>query len=257
MIFPWQGELASIGAASLRVTALFAVAPFFGHAVVPPRVRMAMALPIAVVIAPHASMQGIPTEGGAFAIAGAVIGEVLVGVTLGFAVRLVFVGLDVLGEVASIQGGLGAAQVLNPASGISSAALGSVFGILGLATWLAIGGHHDLLRALVSSYELLPAGGGGPSPDSLIAVVGLAAPVFSLGLQLAAPVTVAMIVSNTAVGILGRVIPQLNLITLQLPAHVAMTLLILSLGAHGMIDVIDSEMAGWTDRSLAALVGDD
>jgi flagellar biosynthetic protein FliR len=253
---PWDAELTSIGVASLRVVALFAVAPLFGHAAVPPRVRVAMALPLAVVIGPHASSELAAPESGALGLAGAVIGELLVGAMLGFAVRLIFAALDVFGEIVSIQGGLGAAQILNPASGLSSAALGSMFGVIGLGTWLAINGHHDLLRALVASYQTFPVG-GGPGTDSFLGVVALAAPTFALGLQLALPVSVAMIVSNAAVGILGRVMPQLNLITLQLPAQIALALLILSLSAPEIVDVVENEMTTWSDRSLAAMSGDE
>ena len=64
-----------------------------------------------------------------------------------------------------------------------------------------------------------------------------------------------MLVSNAAVGMLGRVIPQLNLIVLQLPVHVAMTLGLLAIGAHGISSVIEKEMSQWTGRALAALAG--
>jgi len=253
---PGITELDAIGITSLRMIALFMVAPFFGHAVVPVRIRMTLAFGVSLVIAPTVPVAAALGEAGPFALVSLVVGELAVGLSLGFAVRLIFAAFDVLAEAASIQGGLGAAQTIDPTSGSSSAALGAILGMTGLGVWMAIGGHHDLLRALVASYELLPVGGGGLGRESFLAIVGMAPPVFALGLQLAAPVTVAMMVSNSAVGMLGRVIPQLNLITLQLPAHVAMTLLLLSLGAHGLVTVFGGEMGAWTARALSALMGE-
>jgi flagellar biosynthetic protein FliR len=252
----WPPELAALCFASVRLVALFGVAPFFGHALVPPRIRVALAFGVALVVAPVLPPGAAGPGDEPFAVAGAALGELLSGLTLGFAVRLLFVALDVIGELASIQGGLGAAQTLDPASQSHSPALGSLLGVLALGTWLAIGGHHDLLRAVVASYDVLPLGGGGPGADSFLAVASLAAPMLALGVQLAAPVTAAMLLANTAVGVLGRAIPQLNLITLQLPAHVAITLLVLALGARGLVDVLQGEMDGWTGRAVAALAGE-
>jgi len=244
--------LDAIAVTALRPIALFTVAPLFGHRTVPVRVRLMLAFTLAVLLTPLLPVPATDRAVGP----GLVLGEILIGVTLGFSVRLLFAGLDVLAEAVSIQGGLGAAQVIDPASGNPSASFGALFTMVGIGVWLAIGGHHDLLRALVGSYELLPVGAGGPPREAFLAVVGLAAPVFRLGLQLAAPVTVAMMVSNAAVGVLGRTIPQLNLITLQLPAHVAATFLILALGAWSMVDIVGGAMTGWTDRGVAALLGE-
>lgn len=159
-------ELDAIGVTALRMIALFVVAPFFGHQVVPLRVRMMLAFATASVVTPQLPVPPADQVMGP----GLVIGEILIGVMLGFSVKVFFAVFDVLAEAASIQGGLGAAQTIDPANGASSAALGSLFAMTGIAVWLAIGGHHELLRALVGSYELLPVGGGGPSRDSFLAL---------------------------------------------------------------------------------------
>ena len=79
--------------------------------------------------------------------------------------------------------------------------------------------------------------------------------IFRVAVHLAAPVTAAMIISNVAVGILGRSIPQLNLMALQLPAHVATTLLILGLGAGPLSDVMARTLGDFTHEAIASVLG--
>lgn len=243
------------GLAAVRVLALFLVAPVFGHLSVPVRVRVGLALGVTVALLPVLPELPAGPAAGPWGLAGAVLGEVLSGVTLGFAVQLIFAAFGLLGEFVSIQGGLGAARVLDPTSGASSVALASLFQVFALLGYLAIGGHHDLLRALADSLHSIPLGGGGPERGAFAAVVGLGGSIFSVAARLAAPVTVAVFVANLALGILGRIMPQLNLMTVQLPAHIAFLLILLLLGATRMSAALAGILDGWTATALGAVAG--
>jgi len=91
--------------------------------------------------------------------------------------------------------------------------------------------------------------------QALESVARLGATIFQIAVHLALPITAAMVVSNVAVGILGRAIPQLNLMALQLPAHVATTLLILGLGAAPLTDVIARTLESATGEAIGAVLG--
>ena len=243
--------LLTLPIASLRLLALFTTAPVFGHGAVAVRIRTAFALVVAWSLAPALAIE---PAAGALGWAGLVLGELLVGLTLGFAVRLVFAAFDLFGEFVSIQGGLGAASVVDPSSGASSLALASAFQAFMLLVFVAIDGHHDVLRAAALSYEVLPVGAGGPASLAFLDVVRLASGIFEIAVRLAAPVTVAMMLSNVAMGILGRAIPQLNLMMLQLPAHVVMTLGLLMLGAGSLIRASEQWITIWPTQVVNALV---
>ena len=248
---PPLDEALAWSVASVRLVIFFLVAPVFGYSALPSRVRVAFAMAVTLALAPVVPM---PETGGLLSLGGVVAGEVLLGLALGFAARLLFAAFDLLGEFVSIQGGLGAAQVVDPASGSSSVALASTFGVFTLLIFLAIDGHHALLRAVAESYARVPVGAGGPSESAFLAVAGLGASIFELAVRLAAPFTIAMFVSNVAVGILGRVIPQLNLMMLQLPAHVALTLALLALGAGVIVRASSDELLRWPEIAFAAAI---
>lgn len=243
--------LVASGLASLRLLALFSTAPFFAHSAVPPRVRLALAVVIAAGLAPAlAAPPGL--EAGTLAVAA--LQELLIGACLGVTASLVFAGVGLMAEVASVQGGIGAAAAFDPTSDASSVALGSLARMLALVLFLALDGHHALLVAAVRSFELAPAGPTGLA-SLLGRAAGLGADVFETALRLAAPFTAALLLANVLMGVLGRVIPQLNLMSLQLPAQIAITLGLLAAAAAPFADVLASAIQLETERLLGTLVG--
>lgn len=252
---PDAGAVVTLGLASVRIVALFSSAPIFGHAAVPVRVRAALALVVAAMLGPEVGAS-VPAAEHLLGGTGLVLREALIGFTLGFSVRLVFSAFDLLGEFVSVQGGLGAATVLDPTSGANSVVLASLFRLTMLVVFLGIEGHHQVLRAVFLSYERMPIGGDGPEAGAFLALLALGGSLFEIAVRLAAPVTVSMLIANFAVGILGRVIPQLNLMTVQLPAQVAAALALIMLGARPFLEAATTHLDPWTGTVLAALLGE-
>lgn len=239
---------------SLRLTALFAVAPLFGDRSLPPRLRVALGLAIAAALAP--SQGGLDLSGGsALDLAGAIASEVGIGLTLGFAASLVFTAFELVGEFISVQCGLGAATAIDPSSGAISPVLSGTLRVFALLVFLATLGHHELLRAAAHSFEQIPLG-TLPDPESFRAVAGLGAGLFSIALRLAAPFAVAMLISNLAVGILGRLVPQLNLMLLQLPATIALALGLFVLAAGSLIAAMHHELEQFGRAAISSALGD-
>ena len=246
----WLGLLVST-----RWIAVFVAAPIFSHKSVPLRVRTALALLAAVACLPGVASAGPPpTE--SLAVAAALGGEGLTGVPLGFALRLIFAGFGLVGEFMAVQGGLGAATVLDPASGTSSVVLTSLLQFYALAVFLAVEGHHAIVRAAARSFQVLAPGGALLPADSFAAVSAFGGTLFEVGVRLAAPVTAVMLVSNVVVGSLGRVIPQLNLMALQLPAHIGVTLLVLALGTNTFSGAVAETLTSLSEGAVAAVLGD-
>ncbi len=234
----------------VRVVGLLMVAPIFGHGLLSLRVRSALAMALALALAPAWSSAAGELQVGPASVAS----ELLVGILLGFVAAVVFAAFGLMSELASIQGGLGAASVLDPSSQASSLVLSQLVQFFGLLVFLAIDGHHQLLRTLAESFARIPP--GSPPPlASLIEVAALLSFVFETGLRLAAPVTVAMLASNVVVGILGRSIPQLNLMSVQLPAQIGIVLLLLGVGATHFVEAGAALLRDGLDAAADAALG--
>lgn len=238
-------ELSNWFLVSIRVLAVFTVAPIFGHPSVSARLRVGIALGVALAISPtvDSGVDLFSSEPGALAL---LVGrELAIGLAMGFVSSLIFSSFGLLGQFISVQGGLGAARVVDPASGAATVVIGVLLQTFGLLTFLAIDGHHALIRAIAASFERMPFDGPGLSTDGFIAIAHMGGTVFEVAVRLAAPVTVAMLVSNCALGLLGRSIQQLNLMTLQLPAHVAILMVLLALGARTLVDSMSEILLPW------------
>ena len=245
--------IVSLPLVAVRWMALFTSAPIFGHSAVPARIRVALSLLFALATA---GLVAVPLPSGLAEMAGAIVNEALVGFGLGFGLRVVFSVFAPLGELISLHGGLGAANVLDPASGASSGVMGVLLQWTGVAAFLAVDGHHEIVRAVAVSFDRIPVGIGFSSAAVFDHLAGLGASVYELTVRLAAPVTAVMLVSNVGVGILGRAIPQLNLIALQLPAHIAIVLVVLALAAGPLSESVVAALRTGLHANSVALLGD-
>jgi flagellar biosynthetic protein FliR len=244
-----EDQLVAFGLASIRLIAFVLTAPFFSHAAIPGRVRGALAILLAVALAPsHVDVALNP-----IALAAAAIGEALIGAALGIAASAPFAALGLAAETASVQGGLGAAAALDPASDASTTALASLAEGVALLVFLAVGGHLELLRGLAQGFAWIPP--GGLALDALGRIAELGANVFLDGLRFAAPYTGALLLSNVVVGLLGRTIPQLNLMSVQLPAQIAIVLGLLAIGAAPFCDAVAQFAPHAQEPALALLAG--
>ncbi len=240
---------------SVRVFVMMIAGPIFSHPALSPRIRVMASLMIAWAAAPVAVGSLAANEWNVLTIAMAIGVEVMIGLSVGIGCGLVFAGILQFGEFIAIQGGLGAARSIDPTSGASSVAIGMAFNTFAMLVFLVIGGHHEMIRGIASSFDALPVGGALPNEESLLAVVRLGGVIWQIAFQLAAPVTVAIFVQNIATGLLGRAMPQLNLLIVNLPLHVGMLLLIAGLGASDFMDAFKDILEFWPSHVFGLVLG--
>jgi flagellar biosynthetic protein FliR len=253
----FEGALAGIGlwlVMSLRATALFASAPLTGEGAFPARLRIVFGLALAAAIGPREPSFDL-TQASTLALSGVIVSELAIGLTIGFAANLVFSAFELVGEYISAQCGLGAATAIDPSSGSASRVIAVMLRVTALLLFLSLGGHHELLRAAAHSFELWPIG-TPPDPDSFRELASLGTGLFGIALRLSAPISVAMMLAHLAVGILGRLVPQLNLMMLQLPATIAIALGLVVLGASSLVAASARELQGFEERALASALGE-
>jgi flagellar biosynthetic protein FliR len=210
-----------------RILGLVASAPLFGHASVPTQVKLILGVLLALIIAP--TVPAIPAlDPMSYAGLLILVQEMLVGVAMGFSMRLVFAAIEYAGELASSTMGLSFASFFDPTTQGRSAAISQFLSMVATMAFLAVNAHLVLLAALSESFVSLPISSTPLSLAAPLELARLGSRIFSAGLQIALPIIAALLITNVALGILTRAAPQLNIFGIGFPITLGVGLLTLS-----------------------------
>lgn len=229
--------------AMIRPGAAFLAAPVFGANSVPVQLRLVLALGVGI---PASSVAGIslPVEGMvSFGGMMLVIGEVMLGLALGFAVQIGFAAAQLAGEAISNSMGLGFASMNDPANGTSSAAVGQFLSMLATFLFLATGGHLVFCGIIVDSFRTLPPGASWLTAEAVVNIVRFGGLVFAAGLTIALPVGFAMMIVQIVMGLISRSTPTLNLFAVGVPATVLAGVILLAMATPAMADAVMSAIS--------------
>jgi flagellar biosynthetic protein FliR len=230
LVFPFFLVFARLGAALM-------VFPALSDDAIPARMRLLVALATSAVMYPllAPALPTLPPTTGDLALL--VFGELVMGLLMGLGARLFLAALSLAGELIAFAAGLQAATLFDPGSNSSSGAPTIFLTLTGGMLILAMGLHHDLIRAIAASYVSFPVGQLPPVADITTAVVQIFAEFSALGLQLAAPVVVAGLLTTALFGLLNRLIPQLQVFFVSVPLTVIIALLMLAAAIPLMLQV--------------------
>jgi flagellar biosynthetic protein FliR len=229
-----------------RVGGLFMVAPILGSRTAPVRVRAALAFFLALAMLPAIPAQAataIADDAGPIRLFAALALEVSIGFTVGMVAQFVFGGVQMAGQLAGIQMGVGLSNLIDPQTQEHVTALAQWQNLLALLVFLAVDGHHILIRAIAESFTLVPIGGGFPATDGLGRVLVLAGGIFVVALRVAAPILVMLLLINGAMGVLSKLIPQLNVFIVGFPLNVAVGLFMLTASQPFTIRLLETSFA--------------
>ena len=208
----------------LRALALMTSLPVFSQRSVPMRVKVALAFFIA--IAAQASLPAMPVIPLGSALAWIVVlQQVLIGVSLGFAVRVVFAAVEFAGEVIGLQMGLNFAGFFDPVTASQGTASGRFFGTMVAFLFIIINGHLAIIAALIKSFSAFPV---GPEPFAFLRAVQphvWGSEVFAIGLWIALPLVGMLLFVNLVLGVISRVAPQINIFAIGFPVTLGVGLI--------------------------------
>ena len=208
----------------LRVLALFSALPVFAQRGVPMRVRVALAFLIAFCAqATLPAMPLIPLDSAPAVLA--IVQQVLIGMSLGFAVRIVFAAIEFAGELIGLQMGLNFAGFFDPMSGGTATAASRFFSVCVGWLFIVTGGHLAIIAAVIQSFQVFPV---GPEPFAFLRTVQpqtWGAEVFRLGLWIALPMVAMLLFVNLVLGIVSRVAQQINVFAVGFPITVSVGLI--------------------------------
>lgn len=235
-----------------RVTPLFLIAPLFSSAMIPGRVRGIIAVGISIGLTPIALHgQHVPSD--ALTVAGLVIEGMLVGFGFAFTLAILLAAVESAGSMIDVISGFSYGSLINPMDGEASAVTSRFYSLVGTLIFLVIGGDAWTLRGLGRTFELVPLT-EAPQLGSLVAgAERVFSTVFASALEVAAPVLVALLITDVAFGVVSRVVPQLNVFAVGFPTKVAVALLVVAASLPFLGNWISGQLTSSVGEALGAL----
>lgn len=214
-----------------RVLGFVATAPLWSMAGLPRRIRLMLGLGITVAIVPV--LPAMPeVQPGSLAGLWILAQQMLVGLAMGFAAKIVFSAVDLAGEYISMQMGLGFATSYDPLNSSQTPVITEFLTLISLLVFLALNGHLLYVGTLAQSFTAIPVGAQALGTGSWLNLAELGSKIFSTGLLLALPVIVALMITNIALAVLTRAAPQLNIFALGFPLTLLGGLVALLIGMN-------------------------
>jgi flagellar biosynthetic protein FliR len=235
-----------------RLSPLFLFAPLFSSKLVPVRVRGIVAVALAIGLTPLALADAHPPTD-AVALGGLIVKELLVGLAFAFAVGMLLAALQVAGSFIDTLIGFAFGAAVDPLTGNQGTVMSQLYGIVGVMVFIAINGDQIVVRGFAETFDLvgiveMPAL-GALLDGALEVFTGL----FAGALQVAAPVLLALVLTDVAFGLVTRVVPQLNVFAVGLPAKVLVGLLVCAASLPFVAGWIQSELESSVQVALGSL----
>lgn len=236
----------------VRILAMISTAPVLGNKQVPKRVKIGFSALLAILIAPTLTTLPLVPVGSPQGLL-IMIQQIIIGVAMGFAIRLVFTAVEMAGELSGLQMGLGFASFYDPMNSSYSPVIARWLGMIAALAFLATNGHLYMLSALAESFSTLPIGNAMPN-QGFYNVVNWGGSIFAFGLQIALPIVAALLITNIALGILTRAAPQLNLFAVGFPITLTIGFMVLMISMPYLSPLLDRIVQEGLGKMLSILV---
>lgn len=211
-----------------RVGTMLMLAPALGEAIIPTRLRLSFALMFSLIVFPlvGGALPAIPATITGMAMM--LMREVAVGLILGAIARMIIMATQTAGAIIAFQAGLSMAMASDPSQpGVQGAIIGNFLTLLGVTLVFVLDLHHLVLAAIYDSYSYFPPTGSLMLEDASMAALNALANAFAVGIQMSAPFIVFGLVFYLGLGLLARLMPQLQVFFIAMPANVGIGLLLL------------------------------
>ncbi len=235
-----------------RIGAFIGTAPIVGSAVVPMRIRLGLALLVTLVVAPLLPAVPAVEPLGVDALF-ITFQQLIIGIAMGFILRLTFNALELAGQTIGQLMGLGFAAMVDPNSGVQVPVLSQFYVVMTTLLFLSFNGHLIMIKMLADSFRALPVSTHGFGPDAVHSVVEWGTQMFAGAVMVALPAVAALLLVNIAFGVMTRAAPQLNVFAVGFPVTLLLGLLVLVIAMPDLPSQIErlSDAAFGMIRQLA------
>lgn len=214
----------------LRVGAILMSIPVFDSKSIPLFFKIALAFATSIILFPMLRVDPVPMATSVFSIAVGAAGEILLGLIIGFSVKLIFAGIQLAGQLAGYQMGLALANVIDPSTSEQVPLLAQFNNLFGLLIFISINAHYLFIRALTHSFEMVPPFNVNFSSALMEHLIKMSGNMFVIGIQVGAPVIAALLITSVAFGLIARTVPQMNVFIVAMPLKIGVGLLFLGFG---------------------------
>ena len=211
----------------LRCTGFFVSWPIFGGNNVPVHIKVLLSLLVGMVCFTLIKPENYPVVESYTMMVGLAVKEIAVGVAMGYLGHLLFYAVTIAGELISMSMGLSSSQVFNPAFGFQQSSVNQLYFFMAAFIFLVMQGHHYFISGVYESFKLIPLDMVLPDITGINSIVVIGGTVLKVGLMLSAPVMVAILLVNFSLGIVGRAVPQINVLITSLPINALVGFVIL------------------------------
>lgn len=254
-------EFISYGAAQLqifllliiRASGLFMAAPIFSHRAIPVQMKVGLVMMLAVVTMPALSGLSVEPVSSLIELGAMVLRELMVGLLIGFAFRLLFQAAELAGSMAGYQVGLAISSAFDPNAGEQVGAFGRFWILVATLIFLAINGHHLVIRAFNDSYHVISPGQMQVAGTTADLMIRYSAYVFVLAVKIAAPVLVTLILMDVALGTVAKVMPTMNIFIVGFPLKIGMGILVVAMSLPIFSYVLEKS-TGYFERAVGELL---
>jgi flagellar biosynthetic protein FliR len=237
-----------------RVAPLFFFAPMFSSRMIPSRVRTVVAVALAIGLTGVATHgERIPTD--ALSVGGLVLEQLLVGGALAFALGAMFAAVQTAGSFLDATAGFSFGAMLNPLTGTQDAILAQLYALVGTAIFIAVGGDAWVLHGLARTLQLVPLGGTVHLGGIVSGSIGAFNAIFTAAIEVAAPVMLAVLITDIAFGMVSRVVPQLNVFAVGFPVKIGVALIMVTASLPFLGGWFTDQLAGSVSLALRELGG--
>ena len=246
------GQITGFFLVLARLSPLFVLAPLFSSKMLPVRVRGIVAVALALGLTPVA-LHGIKIPTDPVAIAVMLIQNGLVGLAFAFAVNVVFAAVETAGSLIDTIAGFSYGSLIDPIDGNQGGVMTSLYGIVGLGLFIAVGGDAWTLRGIARTITVVPLT-RAPDITSMTAGVESAfGSIFVAALEVAAPVLLALFITDVAFGMVSRVVPQLNVFAVGFPMKIGVALVVVGAALPFLGGFMSSQIASAVSTGLQSL----
>jgi flagellar biosynthetic protein FliR len=235
----------------IRIAGMMLFAPLFGSAKIPRRVRLMLALVLAFGMMPGVQPASLPQD--TWGMTAGIAGEMAFGLAMGMLLSFEFIAAQWAGEIIGQQMGFNLSEVFDPQFGAQGSLVGDMYFMLTLVVFLTIGGHRAMLEGVHLSFKKLPLLSLGVNEHLFDTLVAFFNASMVLAIRLAAPMLVTMLVVDLTLGLVGKIMPQLNVMAMGLSLRSALGLVVVILGlamtskaiTEGLDDAMDRVRLAW------------
>jgi flagellar biosynthesis protein FliR len=203
-----------------RISGVFFLAPVLGNKSIPPQVKIGLSMIFALIMTPFVTPPPVDKAINLIDLTLMMGTELSVGVLIGFSATLIFTGFLLAGQIIDFQMGFGMVNVVDPLSNISVSIIGQFKNLMAVLVFLAINGHHFFFSALSRSFEIVPLTTFSLTSTVANNFINLIAEVFIIGFKIGTPAIGVLLISELAVGIIARTVPQMNVFVVGIPMKI-------------------------------------